>query len=339
MTAPAPAFRPLRGVLVVPDRDLERVASLIEGMEPVRVLEPQASEGPEGSAGEGAATGRRHARWARRVGELMEGLGLDEEPQGAGGSLPPGLEVDELLREIEEAVSGWRERRDEARERARRLEALVRGVRWLERAGVSGPLPWDPSFMHIVLATVPVESLDRLELLLFRDPAVVVPLAEREREVLILAAGPSASAPVLDQALDAVEADLLTIPELEEGEAADPGATLSKLEEELHDARDRVRRVELERKALAARRAPRLMALRRRIRTLGSVARGSRSHGGEDGFTALGIECPPESRKTLLAGLEQASDGRCVVLFRPVDEKGRGAPLPDGSAGASGGEG
>lgn len=181
---------------------------------------------------------------SRRLEQTLETLGIDRPPVTPPEQLEPGQDADLIAAQLHaaaKAVQDWQVRQEAVEKELEHLDLLVQQMQLLQPLHVSLEELRQLQFLHLVVGSIPRESLDNLQVVLFRLPFVIVPVHTYDERVLIFAATDQAHVAILERALRSVFLQPLELPDELSGTAAEVITTLQERRAE----------VEQQRKALA----------------------------------------------------------------------------------------
>lgn len=332
---------PMRKVnLFVPEEDVQAVALGLARLESFHL---SGAEQPEEWQGEGSDLwsdlSGRYASQARRLARLLDELGVSRSGASAPEELDPTGDADDLDDVVEEAgrrVEAWKERRREAEERVEELELTVRSVRLLASLDAEIEHLRSPAHLSLRLGTLPRESLEELEVVLFRIPFVLLPLKllegpelgearkHGEDRVMVLGATTREHGPVLDAALRSLFLEPLELPPEVEGS---PDRVLVALEEELAAERRRVEDLGGERRDLVDQWEETLLRSWSLARADATVTEAMGDLGRHEGVYLMEGWAPERAVDRLVQEVEEAAGGRAdVEILAPGPEARRRAP-------------
>jgi V/A-type H+-transporting ATPase subunit I len=312
---------PMRKLNVfVRDEDVEQVVVALAHERALDLTDEDTGEpwrsGGEGRWAERAAT---YAHQERRLDELIECLGIEEDEARPLRRLRPAEDerfVAERLEEPAEQIHDWHRRREEAARRTEELRLLLEPLRLMEPLEVSVEELTGLGYLHLQVGVVAQENLDSLELSLYRVPFVLVPLHRAGGRVLVVAATERRHAAILDRALETAFVRVIDLPRDLAGTGAE---ALAELERRVAAADEHCTALADERDRLVRDWRVRLLALReqsRRDRVVAEVIAGLDRHESIHLITGW---VPAAALEPVLARIESVTDGRAdVEVLAPV---------------------
>lgn len=192
----------------------------------------------------------RYRSLKEEIEEVLDALEISRQEALAPGQVATPAEVQRIAEQIEEAqkaIEDWEERRDSVEKGIDRLQLLQEEVKALIPLDVSVERLRELDHLHLVVGCLPQENLERLQLVLFSIPFVIIPIYEHDDWVLVFAASAEEDAAVLDRALSSALFNRLELPE---GVTGSPQEVRDELEENLADAEQRLEDLEEERRQM-----------------------------------------------------------------------------------------
>lgn len=159
-----------------------------------------------------------------------------------------GERIDREIGRMERVAEDWQNRNRKAGQTLERLELLLQGMHRLEPLDIPIGEFLRVRYLHMVIGYIKREQWERLNVLLFRTPAVFIPLFETGRELVTVAATDREHAPLLDRVLHSIFFQPFEWPENLNGTPAEVAA---RLKEQLNRAQDEYRDIQNQRIQLA----------------------------------------------------------------------------------------
>jgi V/A-type H+-transporting ATPase subunit I len=197
---------------------------------------------------------------ARRLSSLIDALELAREDALEPEALAPvtsAARLEDQVAEIEDLVQDWQQNRQEAEHRADQLNLIVQGLDALASLNLSLEDIHRLDHLHLVFGALPRDNFDRLQVVLFRIPFVMIPFGERDEMVFILAVTDCKDAPIIDRALKSALFEPLVLPEDATGH---PGELVGRYKKLLHEADQKVEQLEDQQAALAREHGPEILS-------------------------------------------------------------------------------
>lgn len=242
--------------------------------------------------------------------EMLAQLGIEELYYPCEGRVSPSEDISEIekeLQEIETETHNLREREADLRRECEHWDLVSRSMETLAPLSVTMDELRQPEYLHMVVGTIPVENLARLEASLFRIPYSIIPVHRYNGRVLVFAFCAQEHSPILDRALESAFLETLQIPEEFTGT---PREALTQVYQRLTEAQEALEQVEDERAQIAQDLAPRLLMLLTRIRRNQAIAE-AMAHFGHRGRVFLIAGWVPKDRvQELRIAVESATEGR-----------------------------
>jgi V/A-type H+-transporting ATPase subunit I len=214
----------------------------------------------------------RYESLARRLSSLIDVLDLARDDASEPQELAPASNTERFEHEvsqIEDLVQDWQENRRQAERRVEQLGLIVQGLRDLAPLDLSLEDISSLERLHVVFGTLPEDSSSDLRVVLFRIPFVLVPFADRDGAVLILAASARENAPILDRALKSAWFHPLALPEDATGRPVD---LIGRYEERLKEAEQELKQLQDQKTALAREHGPKILSAWLRAESAATVA-------------------------------------------------------------------
>ncbi len=268
--------------------------------------------------------GREYADLTDRLERLLEVLSIPRPEVGPDERAAPLTDADgirDALERLEPEVNTWESRRREARETVDRLRSLRRGLAVLAPLAIPLSAMRNPAYLSWSVGILPRERMERFRVVLFRIPAVVMPIPcpDHGDRVLILTATDRSHAHLISEIMGELHGETIPLPEGYEGT---PDEALRSLESDTADARAALDDLDRAGERLANRRRQQLLTLWRRAstdaRAAEAVTRFAR-HGHD--FLISGW-IPGENVTEMVTALETAARGRAEIeVVEPPSEK------------------
>lgn len=227
--------------------------------------EAEVDEGWQSSAGGyWSEQADRYASLERRLRNALDTLGISREGVEVPDQLVPKEDarmIEEKVRDVEEDLDEWQERKRAAKRTRERLELVVEESRLLSPLEISMEALQELDHLHLAIGTIPKEDLTGLQMAIFRIPFVIIPIFERKDRALIFAATTKDNAAILDLALKSAFFEPLELPE---GVSGSPDEVLADLEKRLQEVEKQLAHLEEERQQMAEERGDRLLEWWRR---------------------------------------------------------------------------
>lgn len=260
-----------------------------------------------------------YADLKRRSEKLLEILEIKPDGLPAPERLLPksdALHLEQVLEEVESTVLAWQDRREELERKTEQLQALAHEMEWLPALDISVEEMRSLRYLHLVLGTIPRETLERLEIVLFRIPFVIVPVHEYEEKVLLFAATDKDHAPILDRTLRSAFLEPLTLPEDLHGS---PQEVLQQLKDRLNEVEERRDKQEQERRRLVQQWEEQLVTLWGRSANNAAITTTiNRLARYEEVFLMTGW-VPASELDHVVSKIDQVTDGRAdVEVLKPA---------------------
>lgn len=174
-----------------------------------------------------------------RVEQLFSTFGMTP-PSAAEHTAPrPADQADILTQSIEEAegeIGPWREELDKTNREIDRLTLLERELDVLSPLDIPIEEIRDPEFEHWIVGTMTRDNLERLKIVLFRIPAVIIPVHVEHDRALVVGATSRDHQEFIERAMRGVFLDPLELPKEVSGK---PSKAIQTVREKLQDARRR----------------------------------------------------------------------------------------------------
>ncbi len=177
---------------------------------------------------------------AHRLESLLTTLNIPRPEQQPPAELHPSNDVVRIrhtLTEVEQAVHAWQEHTAEVKEQLTCLQLLQQSMQLLQPLNISVEEMRNLTFLHLVTGTLPRESFDNLQYILFRIPFVIVPVELDNERLLVFAATDQDNAPILDRALNSIFMEPLELPKDLAGPLAQVITTLQEQQSEAEQRR------------------------------------------------------------------------------------------------------
>lgn len=210
---------------------------------------------------------------AHRLESLVTTLNIPHPEHQPPAELHPSKDVVRIrntLTEVEQAVHAWQEQTAEVEERLKCLRLLQRSMQLLQPLDISVEDMRNLTFLHLVMGTLPRETFDNLQYILFRIPFVIVPVELDNERLLVFAATDQDDAPILDRALNSIFMEPLELPDDLTGT---PAQVITTLQEQQAAAEQRRKDLAQERERLADNWGETLLTLWRQARSNALVTR------------------------------------------------------------------
>lgn len=190
----------------------------------------------------------QYASLERELGDLLDVLEIPREAAPAPEVKVPEEQIEDveaLIDEVRASMEDWEARRAATEDEIRRLHLLEQEAEAIRPLDIPVERFRAMEHLHLVVGSLPQENLERLQMVLFTIPFVVVPIYEHDDRVFVFAVSARHDAAVLDRAL---ESALLERLELPEGVTGSPAEALEELHARLEAAQRRLDELEEERK-------------------------------------------------------------------------------------------
>ncbi len=239
--------------LIVPAKDLVPVTRVLSGQGVFQqtdsnYLNPDTDHKPSNSWQETAAA---YAGLERRIQAIMQNLRMEE-------ALPPTsdfeslADLDKMQPEVDCIEQAVRETSDQLAAEQKRIEQFDLALRELEPLA---DVDLDISelrkarYLSMMLGSIPVANIERLQTSLTRIPHVFVVLRQEHQTAIVWLAGTHDNEPILDRAARSAYLNPLTLPE---GYQGTPAKVTQDLHASIQEARENINRLN---KRLAEQRA------------------------------------------------------------------------------------
>lgn len=186
----------------------------------------------------------------RRVEELLSIMGIGPSPATVSGLPVPSRDFEKMahrLSRVESAVSDLRRRRQQAEAEKSRLQPLLAEMRSVEALKVPVAEMEKAAYLHWLVGKIPGENLEHLKAVLFRIPAVVIPIPVNGDRGLIVAATTREYGEILDTAMSGLFVEQVPFP----GVQTTPAEYILQLQEKLTEIEAVLADLEKERQSLA----------------------------------------------------------------------------------------
>lgn len=270
----------------------------------------------------------------RRVGDLLKVLGIPERPHTCDECLAPASDLsilEEQLVEIEGRVFALRDEDLRLGRQRERLEMLHRSMETLAPINVSIADLRKLEHLHLVVGTLPIENLERLEASLFRIPYAIIPVYRHssqglvrslfsQRQVLVFAFCAQRHAPILDRALESAFLDPLQLPEDFSGTGQE---VLDQVHAQMDATAAQLAEVRQRYAALADEVGERLLVMLTKIRRDRAVAEAMLHFGHRGRVYLIAGWVPKDKVEELRIAVENAAKGRATFEENPPSVLGQ----------------
>jgi vacuolar-type H+-ATPase subunit I/STV1 len=275
----------------------------------------------------------------RRVGDLLKVLGIPERPHTCDECLAPASDLsilEEQLVEIEGRVFALRDEDLRLGRQRERLEMLHRSMETLAPINVSIADLRKLEHLHLVVGTLPIENLERLEASLFRIPYAIIPVYRHssqglvrslfsQRQVLVFAFCAQRHAPILDRALESAFLDPLQLPEDFSGTGQE---VLDQVHAQMDATTAQLAEVRQRYAALADEVGERLLVMLTKIRRDRAVAEAMLHFGHRGRVYLIAGWVPKDKVEELRIAVENAAKGRATFEENPPSVLGQSQVPP-----------
>ena len=193
--------------------------------------------------------------------DIMDELGID--PSDAPSIEEAGTE-DKLsayrfeIEKIQQKIADFEEKRLSIKEKIDQLNLVKQEAFAVSKLDVPIEKLRDLEHLDTIVGSLPRENLDRLRMVLFRIPFVIVPIYEDEDWVLIIAASAQQDHAILEQAL---ESALINRLELPEGVRGHPQEVLDSIDQDLQEANQKLEELKDKRDQIANKNQDKLLTI------------------------------------------------------------------------------
>lgn len=320
---------PMRKVnIFVSEENILDLTIALGRLEVLHLDEAEVAEGWESSTGGyWSEQANRYASLERRLRNSLDTLGVSREGVDAPDQLVPREDarvIEEKIRDVEEELDDWQERKRAAKRARERLELVVEGTRLLSPLEISMEALQELDHLHLAIGTIPREDLSGLQMAIFRIPFVIIPTIERRERVLIFAATTQDNAAIMDLALRSAFFEPLELPK---GVSGSPDEVLADLEKRLQEVEERLAQLEEERRQMAEARGDRLLEWWRRSQGNAQVT-GLIDRFGRHGETNLIVGWVPErDLDGLIKTVSEVTEGEAdIEILEPRPSPQRPVP-------------
>lgn len=319
---------PLRKLnIFVLEEHVEAVTIALARLEAFHVIGTSNIERWTEGAGEWSGLADQYGNQARRLDAVLATLRMDRDGAPVQQHLDPRgdiAHIEEGLRDAENEVEQWSDRRQDAERRHEHLRLLRESVRQLVPLEVSVERLRKLEYLYLSVGTMRATNLADLEVALFRIPFVIMPVHEHNNQMLIFAASAQEHGAILERALRSAYIEPLELPDELSGSPED---VLAELKIRIDEAEQHLTQLDGEREQLARKYGDQLLSLWHRARsnaamteTMGQFGR----HG--EVYLLTGWVPEPELDGVIEQIRETTDDEADVQILEPRAEGRREAP-------------
>jgi V/A-type H+-transporting ATPase subunit I len=254
-----------------------------------------------------------HIDHRRRAERLLHALDLDVPADKPAEAAEPSEHAEGLERALSEAEDEILSLSDELGDVASTIDHLRVVIHEVEMlAPVDLPLEEirNPRFLRWVVGTMPREHVERLEVILFRIPVVIVPIDLDNDRVLLVAAASRDHGDILERAMRGVFVQPVSLPE---GIGGVPADALAELHERLEEREGRRDALLTQKERLRDRWAHRLSGLWRMAQSSLRIATALTRFDQHGSVYLISGWIPQEEVDELLIAMESTTEGRADV--------------------------
>jgi len=227
-----------RGNIFIPDTDVEEAAVTIARFEKLH-LNIRHEEGWRETSSRWNELLDKYLEYKGRIDKLMSVLDVPLSSIPSPRRVEPSEQVKELDKTIgsaEDEILRWKEKMDDAESKIDHLGLLIQEARLLLPLEMPVDEIRNPSFLSWSVGTMSRENLERLKVVLFRVPVIIVPIKVEPERVLIVAAADRDHGEFLARAARGVFMEPVELPE---GIKGIPKEVLPQLEKRLQEQKSR----------------------------------------------------------------------------------------------------
>lgn len=203
----------------------------------------------------------QYAELERELSKVLDTLEISYREAPLPQQVEPGGEAERTENEIDEmkrSLQDWEERREATEQEIEKLQLLQQEAKTISPLDVSVEDLQELEHLHLVVGSLPRDNLERLQMVLFRIPFVIIPIHEHDDRVLVFAASAEEDAAILDRALSSALFDHLDLPE---GVTGPPQDAREELQDRLKEAKGRLEALGEEREQMVKEHQDRLLEL------------------------------------------------------------------------------